>query len=100
MLQFKVQCIFLPKVENFKHLLLQVSHLPTILLSLLRPLPRRAAIVAACCCYHCGEKKHESTLFHICISFCFGDDDSEFDGEGDKNNIGNCYGDDLSLSVL
>jgi hypothetical protein len=39
-----------------KYLLLRVSHLPTTLLSLLRLLPCWAAIIAACRCYHCGEK--------------------------------------------
>jgi hypothetical protein len=38
------------------YLLLQESHLPTTLLSLLWSLPCQAAIVAACYHYHCGEK--------------------------------------------
>jgi hypothetical protein len=38
------------------YLLLQVSHLPTTLLFLLRLLLHWAAVVAACRHYHCGEK--------------------------------------------
>ncbi len=75
-------------------------HLPTTLLSLLWLLPRPAAVVTACRHYHCGEKKRRSTVLHIFTSFCFGNDDSEFDGKGDGNDDGNGYGDDSSLSVL
>jgi hypothetical protein len=39
-----------------KYLLLQVSHLPTTLLSLLRLLPCQATIAGACRRYRCGEK--------------------------------------------
>ncbi len=39
-----------------KYLMLQVLHLPTALLLLLRSLRLWAAIVAACRHYHCGEK--------------------------------------------
>ncbi len=45
-------------------------------------------------------KKRKSTVLHVFISFCFGNDDSEFDGEGNGNDDGNGYGNDLSLSVL
>jgi hypothetical protein len=83
-----------------KYLLLQLLHFPTTLPSLLRSLPCQAANVAACPRYGCGEKKCKSTLLHIFISFCFGDDGSEFDGKGGGNNNGNGYGNDLSLSVL
>jgi hypothetical protein len=52
-----------------KYLVLQVSHLPTTLLSLLRLLPCWATIVAACRRYHCGEKKLKSTVLHILFHF-------------------------------
>ncbi len=34
-------------------------------------------------------KKHKSKVLHIFISFCFGDDNSEFDGKCGVNGIGN-----------
>jgi hypothetical protein len=83
-----------------KYLLLQVSHLPTTLLLLLLWFPCWSAVFAACHHYHCGKNKRKSTVLHIFISFCFGNDDGEFDSKGDSNNNGNGYGDDLSLSVL
>ncbi len=39
-------------------------------------------------------------VFPIFNSFCFGNDDSEFDGKCDGNDDGNGSGDNLSLSVL
>jgi hypothetical protein len=45
-------------------------------------------------------KKCKSTVLHIFSLFCFVDDDSEFDGKGNRNNDGNGYGNDLSSSVL
>ncbi len=45
-------------------------------------------------------KKRKSTVQHIFISFFFGNNDGEFDGECDCNNNGNGSGDDLSSSVL
>ncbi len=45
-------------------------------------------------------KKPKSTVLHMFPSFCFGNDDSEFDGKCDSNNDGNNSGNDLSLSVL
>jgi hypothetical protein len=51
------------------YLLLQVLHLPTTLLSLLRSLPRRAAIVAAYRHYHCGEKKVSQQNYIILLHF-------------------------------
>jgi hypothetical protein len=65
-------------------------------------LPCRAAVIAAYCRYHCGEKKRKSTVLYNFILFCFGNDDREFDGEGkgNGNNNGNSYGDDWLLSVL
>jgi hypothetical protein len=80
--------------------MLRVSHLPTTLLSLLRALLCWAAGVAACHHYHCGEKKRKSTVLHTFITFCFCDDDSEFDGKVDGNNDGNGYRDESSLSLL
>ncbi len=51
------------------YLLLRVLHLPTTLLSLLRLLPRRAAVVTACRRYHCGVKnvsqQYYIFLFHF-----------------------------------
>jgi hypothetical protein len=51
------------------YLLLQVLHLPTTLLSLLRSLPSQASIVSACRHYHCGEKnvsqQYYIFLFHF-----------------------------------
>jgi hypothetical protein len=44
-------------------------------------------------------RKRKSTVLHIFISFCFGDEDSEFDGKGDGNQDGNRHGNDLSLPV-
>jgi hypothetical protein len=70
------------------------------LILLLQPLPCRAAIVPACRCYHCGEKKRKSTVSHTLILFHFVDDDSEFDDKCNSNDDGNDYGNDLSSSVL
>ncbi len=55
-----------------KYLLLQVSHLPTTLLSLLQSLPCRAAVITACHHYHCGEKnvsqQNNIFLFHFALA--------------------------------
>ncbi len=45
-------------------------------------------------------KTHKPTVLHIFTSFCFGDDNSEFDSKCNGNNIGNGSGNALSLSVL
>ena len=74
--------------------------MPSTLLLLLWLLPCQAAVIAARRHYHCGEKKPKSTVLNIFILFCFVDDDSEFDGKGNGNNVGDGYGNDLSLSVL
>jgi hypothetical protein len=54
------------------YLLLRVSHLPTTLLSLLWSLPCPATVIAACCCYHCGEKnvsqQYYIFLFHFALA--------------------------------
>jgi hypothetical protein len=44
-------------------------------------------------------KKRKSTVLHVFISFCFGDDNGEFDGKcnGNNNHNGSCN--DLSSSV-
>jgi hypothetical protein len=51
------------------YLLLQVLHLPTTLLSLLWSLPCQAAIVAAFCHYHCGEKNINQQYFIFLFHF-------------------------------
>ncbi len=53
------------------YLLLQVSHLPTTLLSLLGSLPCRATAVAACCHYHCGEKNVSQQYYIFLFHFAF-----------------------------
>jgi hypothetical protein len=54
------------------YLLLQELHLPTTLLLLLRSLPHRATIVAACPCYHFGEKnvsqQYYIFLLHLALA--------------------------------
>jgi hypothetical protein len=70
------------------------------LLLLLGLLSCQAAILAAYHCYHCSEKKRKSTLLHIFTSFCFGNDDSEFDDKCNGNDDGNGSSNDLSSSVL
>jgi hypothetical protein len=45
-------------------------------------------------------KKRKSTVLHIFPSFCFGDDDSEFDNKCEVNDDGISSSDDLPLSVL
>jgi hypothetical protein len=54
------------------YLVLQVLHLQTTLLLLLRLLPRHAAVVAACRRYHCGEKNvsqhYYIFLFHFALA--------------------------------
>jgi hypothetical protein len=64
-------------------------------------------VVASLGCHRCcllplplWWKKRKSTVLHIFILFCFGDDNSDFDIKGDGNNDSNGYGNDLSLSVL
>ncbi len=51
------------------YLLLQELHLPTTLLSLLGLLPHRAAVVAACRCYHCGEKNPSQQYYIFLLHF-------------------------------
>jgi hypothetical protein len=53
----------------FKLFTLQESHLPTTLLSLLRSLPCHAAIVPACCRYHCGEKNVSQQYYIFFLHF-------------------------------
>jgi hypothetical protein len=54
------------------YLLLQELHLPTTLLLLFGLLPCWAAVIAACCRYHCGEKKvsqqHYIFLRHFALA--------------------------------
>jgi hypothetical protein len=45
-------------------------------------------------------KKRKSTVLHICTSFCFGDDDSEFDDKCNSNDHGNGSSNDFSSSAL
>jgi hypothetical protein len=45
-------------------------------------------------------KKGKTTILHIYTSFCFGNDNSEFDGKCDSNNDGVGSSNDLSSSVL
>jgi hypothetical protein len=51
------------------YLLLQEFHSPTTLLSLLRSLPCRAAVVAACRHYHCGEKNASQQYYIFFLHF-------------------------------
>jgi hypothetical protein len=52
-----------------KYLLLQVSHLPTTLLSLLLFFPCQAAVIAACGHYQCGKKNvsQQYTYFYFIL---------------------------------
>jgi hypothetical protein len=45
-------------------------------------------------------KKGKSTVLYIFPLFCFGNNNSEFDGKCDSNNDGNGSGNDSSPSVL
>jgi hypothetical protein len=83
-----------------RYLLLQVLHLPTTLLLLLRLLPRPTTVVPTCRRYHCGGKNLSHQYYIFVFYFALAMTIVSLTAKALAKDNGNGYGNDLSSSVL